>query len=92
MRNFKRIDADFDMHVYQRIIMGRVTEARKKCVLEYTKRYNKRMSAPYGISPNGYAYRCGCEYDCCGCLVSTRMRAYIGEFGITLSIVEIYNF
>jgi len=52
----------------------RMTEKRLKIVSNFVNRHNEEWSAPYGVSPNGYAYRCGCVHDCCGCLSSNQMR------------------
>ena len=57
----------------KRTIIGRLTPFRFKVLKNAVRKFNYNNEAPYGISPNGYAYRCGCEHDCCGCLVSESM-------------------
>jgi hypothetical protein len=52
-----------------RTIVGRLTPLRFKVLNDAVRRFNYNNEAPYGKSPNGYAYRCGCEHDCCGCLI-----------------------
>jgi HD superfamily phosphohydrolase YqeK len=66
---FKLVDIDSgDSKAVQRIITGKITKARRKQIEHAARVFNREWAAPYGISPNGYAYNCGCEHDCCGCL------------------------
>jgi hypothetical protein len=75
MRKFKQADgSDYDYQIEQRVITGRLTPKRYKCLTKYVRAFNRKVAFPYGISPNGYAYSCGCEHDCCGCLCSERME------------------
>lgn len=79
MRKFKTVNGDFDHTQAERIIIGRLTPLRNKVIKRYVSKYNQAHFAPYGISPNGYAYSCGCSHDCCGCLCSDSMELeYIG--------------
>lgn len=94
MKNFE-LDyskSSMDVHVYERTITGKITEKRWNGVLEYTRRFNENWDAPYGISPRGYAYTCGCEHDCCGHLITRRMGAECGDKRITIWLVETYNY
>lgn len=71
--DFVKMDGDIDFTIEQTrtaVITGRWTPARIKILQKRIDDINEMLSAPYGISPNGYAYRCGCEHDCCGCLSS----------------------
>ena len=70
MRNFKPSAGDADNYYLQREITGRFTIRRYKAITKFMRDFNRKVSAPYGVSPSGYPYRCGCEHDCCGCLVS----------------------
>jgi hypothetical protein len=70
----------------KRKIIGRLTPLRYEVLSKAVRRFNYRHDAPYGISPDGYAYRCGHEHDCCGCLISESMSV---EFNtITDNLVE----
>lgn len=94
MKNFELnyAKSDIDMVVFERTITGRITEQRWNSVLEYTKQFNENWDAPYGTSPRGYAYTCGCEHDCCGHLITRRMGVECGVNVIKLWIVETYNY
>jgi len=52
---------------------SRMTLARLDVIRGYVSRHNREWHAPYGVSPNGYPYNCGCEHDCCGCIIRNRM-------------------
>jgi len=56
-----------------------LTKKRYEIIRRYVKRHNREWHAPYGISPNGYAYRCGCEHDCCGCIIRNRMTIEVNS-------------
>lgn len=49
--------------------------AFKRVMSEIRKEYPKRWNR-YGTSANGYAYSCGHEWDCCGCLSDVGRREY----------------
>lgn len=83
---------DLDSQVYTRMLFGRVTQKRLQIVKRYVKTYNHAMSAPYGYSQNGYAYTCGCSYDCCGCLTSTRIEMSFSRDEILLVLFKNYNY
>ena len=79
------------------ILVGRFTPKRRAIAQAYIDGLNEDMKAPYGISPNGYAYRCGCERDCCGCLVRRFYTpVYIGNpdghCALHLELTEIFNY
>lgn len=79
MKRFQTMDRDFDYRLAQRVISGRLTPKRAAVIKKYAAKYNQSHSAPYGVSPNGYPYSCGCEHDCCGCLCSDSMNVeYVG--------------
>jgi hypothetical protein len=50
------------------------------------------MQYPYGISPNGYAYNCGCEHDCCGCLSGERIKAEFTKDKIVITHSQSFNY
>lgn len=94
---FKTQGSDFDQAVSERELVGALTKNRYKILMRIVKNYNHNNSTPYGISPNGYAYRCGCEHDCCGCLYSTKMSIDFNQqtyplFKVTISVVSSYNY
>ena len=78
-----------------RRISGRVTKQRRKMIEKIVRNFNHRWDAPYGVSPNGYAYRCGHEHDCCGCLSSKWMSVEFKSLGkshvAVLTMYESYN-
>lgn len=93
---FKLEDGDFDYRVFQRKISGKFTKKRRKAIENVVRQFNRSWDAPYGVSPNGYAYRCGCTHDCCGCLVNKGMCLEFKKLGnnhiAVLSISESYNY
>lgn len=93
---FQIEDGDFDFKLVQRTISGKITKKRRKAIEQIVRSFNRRWDAPYGISPNGYAYRCGCIHDCCGCLTSKGMNVKFQKLGnnhvAILSISESYNY
>jgi hypothetical protein len=56
------------------LMSGRLTPRRVAIIEQRIAEVNEELSAPYGRSPNGYPYRCGCEHDCCGCLCGDRVE------------------
>ena len=93
---FQITDSDFDGYESQRIISGKITKKRRKLIEHIVRSFNKRWEAPYGYSQNGYAYRCGCIHDCCGCLVHKGMYVDFQKSGnnhvAVLTISESYNY
>lgn len=74
MKNFKPYygvdgrEIPMETTVSLREFTGRLTPKRHKIISSYARKLTNK--APYGYSTSGYAYRCGCEHDCCGCLTS----------------------
>ena len=95
MVNYKRwslVTDEIDAQTYTRFLSGRITKRRFQTVLRYARLINYHLSAPYGISPRGYAYSCGCSHDCCGCLCSARLSmSYCGD-EILLVLQLNYNY
>lgn len=85
-----------DHCVKSRTITGRLTPKRYKVLNRYARSFNRANSALYGVSPRGYAYTCGCEHDCCGCMISTSMQVDVKTLGkyasVTLSVHESFNY
>ncbi len=98
LKNFTPLDGDMDYSVEERKFFGRMTKKRYKSILKYVRDFNYEASAPYGRSPNGYAYRCGCEHDCCGHLVREGIDVDIKRilntpiFLITLTHSQSFNY
>jgi hypothetical protein len=96
MKGFEEIDSDYDRNIRERVIEGNLTGRRYEILKNYVSRFNEDNRFLYGISPNGYAYGCGCEHDCCGCTTSIRMTMLInqswGRATVKLTIVENYNY
>ena len=94
---FSIVDSDFDStRISERVISGKITRARRKAIEHSVRTFNRKWEAPYGYSFNGYAYRCGCEHDCCGCLVGKGMTVEFRKLGnnhiAVMSIYESYNY
>jgi hypothetical protein len=93
---FKLVDGEFDSCESQRVISGKITKRRRKMIEHIVRSFNKKWEAPYGYSHNGYAYRCGCIHDCCGCLVSKGMWVEFKKIGnnhiAVLNIYESFNY
>jgi len=99
MKNFV-IDnsSDYDRSITVRSFYGRMTDKRREIITNYVEQFNESHSAPYGVSPNGYAYRCGCEHDCCGCLSRDYMDIELkplfntGLYDIKLTRTQTFNY
>lgn len=97
MKNWKKSnESDFDARIAEKTFLGRLTKKRYQLILNFVKRFNHNHSAPYGRSEAGYAYRCGCEHDCCGCLTSEYIdielkRLHKTEF-FTVSLKHVQSF
>lgn len=92
MRNFKALDSDYDYRVFQRIIEGNLTQKRIDIIQSFVEKANDYMQYPYGMSPNGYAYNCGCEHDCCGCLSGERIKAEFTKDKIVITHSQSFNY
>lgn len=94
--NFQRFkssnESDFDTRVSVRTLTGNMTEARRERLDLIARLYTESHSAPYGVSPNGYAYTCGHEWDCCGCLIHDFMEVEHTESGSTIKIIQTFNY
>jgi len=91
----KRFDlelGDLDKTKFVRVIEGRITRKRYKLIKRFVRKYNIDNRYPYGVSEKGYAYRCGCEHDCCGHLVRTEMFATFGNNKTTIELISNYNY
>jgi len=92
MRNFKALDSDYDYRVFQRIIEGRLTKRRYEILSKFIRQKNNSFKYPYGTSPNGYAYNCGCEHDCCGCLSGEHIKAEFTKDKIVITHSQSFNY
>lgn len=90
MKNFKAIESDYDYNVSQRQFSGKLTKNRYKAINRYVRKINNTHI--YGTSPNGYAYRCGCEHDCCGCLSSQSLEFTYKYNQVVLTFIQTYNY
>jgi len=73
----------------QRIISGRLTPKRYKLISKAVRIWNNEHAAPYGRSQNGYAYRCGCEHDCCGCMTGESLDLDLITIGVNRVQIKI---
>ena len=85
-------ESDFDCRVEVKVLKGATTPLRTRMLKKYANRYNERNSAPYGVSPNGYPYTCGCSHDCCGCMIRTGMSVEQKQDSYILKICTTYNY
>jgi hypothetical protein len=85
-------ESEFDTRVLVRTFAGNLTEARREKLDLIARRYTESHSHPYGISPNGYAYTCGHEWDCCGCLIHDFMEVEYTERCATIKIIQTFNY
>jgi len=92
MKNFKVLDCDFDFTVVQRVIEGRLTKKRYEIVKKFIRGKNNSFKYPYGTSPNGYSYSCGCSHDCCGCLCSEGIKAEFTKDKIVITHSQSFNY
>lgn len=90
MKHFKLIDGDFDYKVSERTFSGKMTKTRYKIIDRYVRKLNNTHI--YGTSRNGYAYRCGCKHDCCGCLSSQNMQFTYKHNQVTLIFTQSFNY
>jgi len=93
-QHFKRFrelpDSEYDYRKYQRTFSGRMTKARWKKLDAFARKFNHTHI--YGTSPNGYAYRCGCEHDCCGCLCGQYMHVSYKQNQVKIDLQLSYNY
>jgi hypothetical protein len=86
-------ESDFDRVVLNRDFdRAYLTPRRLRVLLKYVARHNRENFAPYGISPNGYAYTCGCSHDCCGCLSSDTMSLHLTRDYAVVRWVQSFNY
>ena len=91
MTKFISVHSDYDCRIAERIIQGRITPKRYKLLRKIIRTWNHNHNAPYGYSQNGYAYNCGCEHDCCGCLIGERMSLIFTSVTPTIKKVVIQH-
>jgi hypothetical protein len=86
-------ESEFDTRVSVRVLKGNMTQARRDTIEGIVQMFNERLDnvAPYGVSPNGYAYRCGHEWDCCGCLIGRGMSVEFSEGEAVIKVYESFN-
>ena len=90
--NWIQGDSDIDELTLTREISGRITKRRRKVIESTVRKYNRQSRHPYGTSPNGYGYTCGCSHDCCGCLVGKSMGVTFEDSRAILVHRSRYNY
>ena len=86
-------ESDFDTRVFIRTLSGNLTDGRRNRIDKIARLYTESHSAPYGVSPiYGYAYRCGCEHDCCGCIIHDFMEVENYSDKVIVKIIKTYNY
>lgn len=89
---FKLLKSELDTVIELREVNGKVTRERYYLIKHIVRKFNNYNSAPYGVSPNGYRYTCGCIHDCCGCIVRRYATVAIHSEGFLVSIITTYNY
>ncbi len=95
MINLQRWDylsGEIDEVKLTRFISGRITKKRLQKVSKLVNGLNLYLQAPYGVSERGYAYACGCDWDCCGCLVGGYINMSYSKDEIWLLLTLNYNY
>jgi len=92
MKGWTQRSDDMDSITESKTIIGRMTKSRYKIIHRYVRIHNYHLQAPYGRSKNGYAYRCGHEWDCCGCPCGGGMHMKLKNGVITLTRYQSYNY
>jgi hypothetical protein len=86
-------DSDFEREIYERHFNKNYMTPKRMQILEsYVTEYNEEWQYPYGVSPNGYAYNCGCPHDCCGCVSREYMNIEITRTSVILQKITTYNY
>lgn len=78
---FKPTSTDFDYRQYQRIFTGRMTKARWQII--------DRFCRMHTWSPE---YRCGHDWDCCGCFCGQRMSFKYSHNQVVISFTQSFNY
>lgn len=88
-------DSDIDRRILERHFNKHyMTPKRLSIIQQYAIAFTTDIdnSAPYGFSPNGFRYRCGCEHDCCGCLSSAYADLYYTPTDVIVRVTYIFNY
>jgi hypothetical protein len=82
MSKFKpRQDSEFDRAIYERTFSGRLTKKRYKAISRWCRIASMR---PY--------YRCGHDYDCCGCMCGQYAEFDYNRNQVTVTLVQSFNY
>ena len=76
---FVTISKDMDYITYQKTLEGNITKKRYKLLDRWVRSQNKN-------------YRCGHDWDCCGCLSSVRADLVIAKNKAEISVSYSYNY
>jgi hypothetical protein len=86
-------DSDFDRVILTRDFeKSHLTPRRIGVLKEFVSRHNEENRYPYGVSPNGYRYTCGCSHDCCGCLTSDTMSLHFTRNNVVVRREQSFNY
>ena len=80
MTNWEQIDGDIDVRTYEKVIKGRITKGRFQAIKSYARKNTFRTG------------NCGHEFDCCGCLSSSRVEIAYKPNAIVLTRTLTYNY
>lgn len=76
---FVEMDGDIDYVASERKFSGRMTKGRWKIISRWAR-------------ANTRSYRCGHEWDCCGCVSSTYADAFYTKNQVTIYLVSRFNY
>ena len=79
-RQWREIDIDSSYRTYELVVRGRLTRSRYKRIDRWCRKNTKH-------------YRCGHEWDCCGCIVDTIciIKSYTNN-NLIIELTVTYNY
>lgn len=78
---FIPVESDFDYRTYERTFSGRMTKARWKIIDSFCRAHSYHPR-----------YRCGHDYDCCGCFCGQGMKFTYKHNQITVGFSQSFNY
>lgn len=74
-------ESDYDYRIYERVFTGRMTKLRLKII--------DRFCRLHSYHPH---YRCGHEWDCCGCFCGQSMSFEYNHNQVTIRFTQSFNY
>lgn len=78
---FEIESSDYDYRQYQRIFSGRMTKNRWKIIGQFCRKHSYR---PH--------YRCGHDWDCCGCFCGQSMWFEYKHNQVVITFTQSFNY